>query len=538
MTLKIGPITGLVAAGLLLAAMACGSNGGTGIPADEPQPTPDVQATLTALAQRAELGSPTPTVVPAESRIAALNFASGQDSVSRDWDQFHAEFDSWREGLVPCNASSIRSSLQGFAGRFAGVAQAARALPRPVLVRVLAVTLIQAAEQEEEALRLLRDTWQPGNATVPPATAVEDGTDGSDDPRTSTPLKGIFSFKGVDIARSASSVLRQEVADALNDRQERTTPESLENIGEFIATFNATDAAWDQFHQQYDLFRRSEGQLTSGEIVDQLGLLIDQFRAIVVTIRQVPTTRTTRDVADALAQAAEEEDLALRRLRGTFRRNEVPATGTPSETVVSAGENGEMEEQVETSSTINPGEEGVVTFTATDPGLFHAFDAQLVSSNAARLQARRNLEDLLENISEETEAVVEGFTGQYRLLLQEWDDFHGDYDEWRQSEGGCNRSEAVDTLGRFSVTFGKIATDVRGLPTATVLRPLGEILVEAAEREERALRVLRDTWGPYDVNIYAGVDQERTTAGKLRRQVALGIQELLERFGIPPQELD
>ena len=530
MTPKIGPIAGLIATGLLLAAVACGSNGGTGTPVSELQPTPDVQATLTALAQRAELGAPTPTVVPAEARIAALNFASGQGNVSRDWDQFHAEFDSWREGLVACNASSVRSSLQGFAGRFAGVVQTARALPRPGVVRGLADTLIRAAEQEEEALRLLRDTW--------PATAGNDGSDDSDDANNSTSLSAASSFEGVDIARSASSVSRQEVADSLSDRQERTTPESLDNIGEFIATFNATDAAWDQFHQEYDTFRRSEGQLTSGEIVDRLGLLIDQFRAIVVTIRQVPTTATTRDVASALAQAAEEEDLALRRLRGTFQRDEAAANGTSEEAGASSGGNGEFQDQTATSSAINVGEEGAGTFTATDPGLFDAFDAQLVSSNAARLRARHNLEDILEDITEETGVLVEGFTRQYQLLLQEWDDFHNDYDEWRQSEGGCDRSKAVDTLSRFTVTFGKIATEVRGLPAATVLRPLGEILVEAAEREERVLRVLRDTWRPYDVDIYAGVDQERGTVGKLRRQVAVGIQELLERFGLSPQELN
>ena len=269
-----------------------------------------------------------------------------------------------------------------------------------------------------------------------------------------------------------------------------------------------------------------------------MGLLIDQFREIVVAIRQVPTTDTTRDVADALAQAAEDEDLALQRLRGTFQRDGVPANGVPGEAVAPSGEVGESEEPVATTPTGNSGGEGVGTFTATDPGLYDAFDAQLVSSNAARLVARRDLEDILDDISEETGVVVEDFTEQYRLLLQEWNDFHKDYDEWRRSEGGCDRSNAVDTLGRFTVTFGNIATEVRSLPAATVLRPLGEILVEAAEREERALRVLRDTWQPYDAEVYRALDRERDTAGKLRRQVAVGIQELLERFSISLEELN
>jgi len=63
---------------------------------------------------------------------------------------------------------------------------------------------------------------------------------------------------------------------------------------------------------------------------------------------------------------------------------------------------------------------------------------------------------------------------------------------------------------------------------------MGELLVEAAEREERALRDLGDSWQPYDPSVYAAVDQERTTANKIRRQVTAGLQELLERFEISP----
>ena len=535
MTLKIGAIAGLVGGGLLLAVLACGSDKATVTPAGGPPPTPDAQTTLTALPQDADFVSPTPTAVPARDRMAALDFASGQRQVSQKWDAFHADFDTWREGLSACNANSVRSSLQGFAARFAGVTRAARALPRQRPVRGLANTLIQAAEQEEEALRLLRDTWQPREAAALPAAPDSGRADDSNDSNTSSPAAAISPFGRVDIARSASSRLRQEVADALSDRQERTTPESLDRIGEFAAIFNATDAAWDWFHRDYDSLRRAEGGLTPGEIADRLGLLIDQLRGIAVAIQQAPTTVTTRGVAYALAQAAEKEDLALRRLRDALQREEQTGSEGPAEAPALPADNGEFEGEVPTSETQDAGGAGAVTFTPAD---FGPFDAQLVASNAVRLQARHDLEDILDDISPGTVAIVKEFTGQYQLLLKEWDEFHEDYDEWRRNEGGCDRAKAVDALGRFTVAFSGIATDVRGLSTATVLRPLGEILVEAAEREERALRGLSDTWRPYDPAVFAEWDRERSTAGRLRRQAAVGAQELLERFGISPDELN
>jgi len=73
---------------------------------------------------------------------------------------------------------------------------------------------------------------------------------------------------------------------------------------------------------------------------------------------------------------------------------------------------------------------------------------------------------------------------------------------------------------------------VRDLPRATFLRPLGELMVEAAEREEGALKELRTSWRPFDPQVFQTLDRQRNTSGKLRRQVALGIQELLESYGI------
>ncbi len=527
MTPNLGPLAGVVAAGLLLAAVACGTTESTRPSTTGTEPTPDVQATLTALAQGVERGIPTATAVPDAVRRATINFAISQRATVQVWDQFHTEFDSWREGLIACNPNLVQSSLQGFAGRFAEVTKTARSLPRQTVVRGWANTLIEAAEQEEASLRQLRDTWQPGDLDIPPLAAVDDTTDNGDGLDTSALLAGVSEFEAVDIARTSTSMLRQRVSDELTDRRARTAPESLKKIGEFVAVFNTTDAEWDTFHQDYDSFRSIEGQLTSEETIARLGLLIDQFRNIVITIRQVPTTAATRDVADALTQAARDEDLALRRLRGTFQLDGESTNGDTG----ALGEN-------DTASSAETSEEGSgAGFTAANP-VFDALDAQLVESNSTRTKARRTLEDILEDISDETEIIVEDFGRPYQLLLQAWDDFHDDYDEWRQTEGGCNRSKAVDTLGRFAGDFGEIANNIRNIPTATVLRPLGEILVEAAEREERGLRALRDIWQPYDVDVYGTLEQERSTAGKLRRQVAVGVQDLLERFGISPDELE
>ena len=498
MRIKRGPIGAVVAAGLLIAVAACGSDASTPAQRGKPAATPNIQATITALAQGAQVGTPTPTAVPAGARTAAQEFAHGNQAISERWEKFHSDFDGWREGLVACSPGSVQAALGGFAGRFAEVTESARSLPRAAVVRALSDKLIQAAEQEEKALRLLRDTWQPGLTTIAPASGEVSRKAASGESNGSKSLATASPFEGVDIARSSASILRQEVADALGDWAEKTKPSSLAEVDAFAALFRKLEASWDQFHLDYDALGSQSGGLASDQTVAGIGGLVDQFRNIVGAVRGLPTTIASHEVAQILAQAAQEEDLSLRKLRGTIQI----AAANP-------------ESQIRTA--------------------FDAFDTQLVASNAARLQAKQKLALVLNDVSRDTAGLVAEFTKQYNFLLLDWDDFHKKYDEWRRTEGGCNRSAAIEKLGQFTVTFSKIASDTRDLPAAAVLRPMVEILVEAAEREERALRELRNTWHPYDAEVYKTMDQERRLAGKLRRQVAVGIRELFERFGIPPQ---
>jgi len=527
--------TALAAAGLLLAAVACGSDTAPPSRGVTVSPTPDAQATITALARRAEVGTPTPTIVPAADRGVAVAFADGHKAISEDWDKLHGDLDAWRAGLVSCTANAVQSSLGGFAGRFAGITESARALPRPSVVRELADTLIQAAEQEETALRLLRDSWQAGTATISPASSQEDEDSG--EPQDSNNPTAASLFEGVDLARSGASVLRKQVDDALSDLAEKTTDSSLEEASTFSTLFSSLDTAWDQFHLEYDALRSQLRELSPEGTSARLGLLVDQFRNIANAARGLPSIGATREVAELLAQTAQEEDLALRKLRGTAQdsaqKSEEPSNESSGDEVDSTGEGVEGEETGTEANGTGAGSSAGNAGTV-DGAPFDEFDTQLVTSNSERLVARRLLEQIVEDTSEETEAIVAEFTGQYNLLLRDWDDFHEEYDQWRRTEGGCDRAAAVETLGRFTVAIGKIANDVRNLPAATVLRPMGELLVEAAGREERALRDLGNTWQPHDTGVYATLDQERTAANKLRRQVTVGLQELFERFGIPP----
>ena len=255
----LGP---LAVAGPILLILACDSSSPTATPVSGgPGLTPEVGAARPDQARAAGLGVPTATPVPAAAKQVALEYAGGHKAVDQDWERFRAEFDTWRTGLISCDASSVSVRLQQFAGDFAGITEAARDLPRTSAVRGMADRLIQAAEGEEEALRALRDTWILGSPAG--RSAGSDGTSsGSEDQNESSANSGrpgrLSAFESVDIARSEASVLQKEVVDELSDRLARVSSQA--EVVAFNEEFQEIALAWDQFTPGLRLFPGTRGE--------------------------------------------------------------------------------------------------------------------------------------------------------------------------------------------------------------------------------------------------------------------------------------
>ena len=312
----------------------------------------------------------------------------------------------------------------------------ARALPRSPALRELGDKLITSTEAEEESVRRLRDEWRPDDDSV---------------------------FANVDTQRSAALALQREAQDALFDLQERTAPSTRDLLASYSSAFDQLSSDWDGFRRSYDSFRSREPDLSSAEVVAQLSQLVDDFRSIVVAVRDLPSHEVTRGVSTLLAEAAEAEDLALRNLRGTFQRSE-GRPGEESAGAPGAGELGPIDggpgsegSTSESSGTVSGSGEGV-SFIALDPTLFDSFDTQLAESNSLRRLAVLQMADLFQETGQEVQTAVKQFAQRFSLVLLEWQQFHCEYDEWRRTEGGCDRSQAAQRLGKFTSDFAAITT--------------------------------------------------------------------------------
>ena len=424
----------------------------------------------------------------ASDRMAMDEFAKQQQTIDQEWDQFHQEFDRWRTGLTACHRSSVHEALQDFAVGFASVTERARDLPRTTVTRELGDILIAAAEEEEATFRQLRDRWQPNNLSF---------------------------FELVERRRSDADRAQKNVEDMALELQEQfekdADPEEKDALEEFSAAFDAIKNDWNKFHDDYADLQKDADRLDAAAILARLDQFTGQVEAILEAVYALPSADVTEGMIEMLQEAVEAEfealfDVSAALQTGGFPTPTVFPPGIPTPTPFVGGASGE--------------EAG---------SILGWMDTVIEESEAVLKEVSRTIKTTVDDDPEENLAEVQDFNEAYRGLLVEWDAFHQHYNDWRKTEGGCDRTEVLQSLDQFNLRIGELGRKVRDLPQSSYLLPMYTLLVEATEREEGAIRTLRNSWRPFTVDAFKAVDQERVNANRLRRQAGIGLQELRDR---------
>ena len=223
--------------------------------------------------------SPTQAVKPlsASDLMHLEEFSTQRQIIEQDWDQFHRDFDAWRNGLTSCNRSSVEEALQDFAVSFNGITTRTRYLSRSEDTREPAEILIAAAEAEETAYRQLRDHWQPNVLSL---------------------------FENVEIVRSESTGAQRTVEDTLEELRDELEdlidPQQMRNVEEFSAAFGPIFDAWTEFHDEYGIFLQISDDLSGELLAARIEALAEQFSDIIDDVRRLPDTKAVDEKAGML----------------------------------------------------------------------------------------------------------------------------------------------------------------------------------------------------------------------------------------------
>ena len=492
MRFRLGLSAPVAVAVFLVALAACGDDSAASPSGAGGLNTPDIQATVTALAL-SQARALTPTPLSQGARQDLLAFAAGLRSTSDDWDRFHQGMDQWREDVAACVPASVESALETFAGKALGITQTARGLDLLPKLETFASRLTAAAEREGAAFETLSNNW--------------------------TPSRSSESFQQLASARSAAGLVRQEVARSLLARQTSPDDASRNVIEVFSSQMATLNLDWDQFHRAYDAFRTEIIDPDEESADNRLGGLLVQFDSIVDQIRALPDSTLTRDIAGRLADAADGEQLLLRRLLASDGSLTATVTVLPDDLVITGTANGN-------------GDPDLSGLALNDATVFDVFDTHIASVNRLRRSLRNDLDDARASLTDSGQENLGILLWQTRSLDREWNDFHDSYDEWRRTNGGCDQGQALEALGQLAADFGQTVRDIGDLSSGPLVRKMGELLLQAAERERAAVLSLRETWRSLDTSAFGRYSADRSFAERLRRQAALDLQDLLARHGL------
>lgn len=463
-------------------------------------PTPEPAATVAPAVQAAR------PLTPAE-RETVDEFAKQWQSVNEQQENFYKEFDDWRAGLTECHPIAAQEALQGFAASFKDVTRQVRNLPGSTATKKLDDLLITAAEAEETAYRQLRDRWQPNNVSL---------------------------FEAVELRRSEAAYARKDAEDQSLELQEEfeegPTAKEVEEMEEFSEALEEIGSAWDDFHDAYIALRQKEKTLETASLIAGYDSLAIQLGGIIETIDGLEPTDGTEDFIETLREAAIIELGALEDLsKALLLASASPPSGEGAE-IEKPGETGLDQTSPPPPDTgeSQPAEAGSEIYL--DLGAFqYALDAAFTESETTLDKVSQEVKTIADDKSAQYLEDVNDFNAAYLKLVARWDAFHDGYDEWRRTDGGCDRAETLEELGRFSRDMADLGSQVRAMPQSGFLLPVYTLLAEAAEQEEKAMRALYNSWRPFTVDAFIAVDEERANAARLRRQANIGLQELRDR---------
>ena len=429
-----------------------------------------------------------PMPLSAADLMAVDEFEALQQDINVEWDQFHADFDQWRATLSDCGDSAVRDALREFAVSFNSVTEQARDLPRSSATRDLAETVISAAEAEEAAFRQLQERWQPNSPS----------------------LFETIEQKRTDSARAQRNAL-DLVMDLQEELEEAADPERLQAIEDFSSDLESIQDDWDELHDKYADLLQESAELDNLALLARMDGLVEHLKSILDAIDDLSTSDATEDMIEVLQEAAEAEQSALDNVHSAVVQavKAEPETGNEPATPPATPEADDFDERI--------------------APLHEALEQALKDSQAALKEVDNTIENALDGNAEEDLRDAEEFADGLESLLPEWDAFYEQYNDWRRTEGGCNRNEVLQDLGRFNTRMTEISREVRDLPQSGYLLPMYKLLVEAAEREEGAVRALRNSWEPFTIDAFIAAERERDAADRLRRESGIALEELRNR---------
>ena len=218
-------------------------------------------------------------------------------------------------------------------------------------------------------------------------------------------------------------------------------------IDAFADQRQTIDEEWDRFHQDFDEWRAGLTSCHRSSVHEALQGFAAGFAEITAQAGDLPRATVTREIADIVIAAAEDEETAFRRLRDRWQPDDIS-----------------LFEQVE-------------------------------QRRAGSAGAQRHVEDRTLELREQLEAAAKPgeraaltrFSDALDAVGNDWNEFHDDYAELQEAAVHLDPFAVIAELDRLIARFDAIVEAVSGLSAEGATEGVARTLQAAAAAEREAL---------------------------------------------------
>ncbi len=293
-----------------------------------------------------------------------------------------------------------------------------------------------------------------------------------------------------------------------------TDLQTRSNLLDFARSHANLERDWDVFRKSYMDWQQKTAQ-NDTLVYKGLNDFLARFVAVKREVNKLQAPAGAGEVVEKLIQAVDREDTALRDLRDNWAGGSLDS--------------------------------------------FQKYDRERQEVNKIRRQAAAILQELSspsasrDRTPTPLETATPAFTpGRTRTVdpqaLQQlergvqsvnttWNDFQSSYDAWRSRDYSSEREANYNQLAAFVTSFRGLLSQISSQPAPGQLQSIAELMTQAAEKEEAALRSLRDNVRPYDSRPYQAYEKEWAAIDRIRRQASASLTELFFKQGISPSEI-
>ena len=218
-------------------------------------------------------------------------------------------------------------------------------------------------------------------------------------------------------------------------------------IDAFADQRQTIDEEWDRFHQDFDEWRAGLTSCHRSSVHEALQGFAAGFAEITAQAGDLPRATVTREIADVVIAAAEDEETAFRRLRDRWQPDDIS-----------------LFEQVE-------------------------------QRRAGSAGAQRHVEDRTLELREQLEAAAKPgeraaltrFSDALDAVGNDWNEFHDDYAELQEAAVHLDPFAVIAELDRLIARFDAIVEAVSGLSAEGATEGVARTLQAAAAAEREAM---------------------------------------------------